>query len=328
MNTRARPGVLLMTYGSPSSLSDVPGYLARVRGGREPSEELIRTFVRRYEVIGGSPLIRLTHEQAVALEACLGDPWLVEVGMRFSAPTIEQGLLTLARRGVDQVAAIVMSPQYSPLLMGGYRRAIAEAAISLRDAFPEVAVAGAWHEEPAFLDALATRIHEAIAAAAADDQDGLTVLLTAHSLPQRVAEQEPAYIEQLIGTAAAVAGRANLDVKRWRFCWQSAGHEPGDWMRPDLADVLGQLSKEGCRAVVVAPVQFLADHLEILYDLDVAARQQAEAAGLRFMRSASLNAMPQFIEALAAVAQRTLRELEGGRIDKETVGISLGFPRS
>ena len=301
-----RPGVLLMTYGSPASLepADIRAYLARVRGGREPTDELVAEFSRRYRVIGGSPLIGITRQQAAALAAWLG--WPVEVGMRFSEPSVETGLRALVDQGVASVAAIVLSPQYSPLLMGGYGRAVEDARTTLGDGAPEVAVGGAWHTEPAFVEALAARIRQALARVGGADGTALPVLLTAHSLPRRVAEQEPGYLDQLFATARAIAGAARLGDAEWQFCWQSAGHEPGEWMKPDFAELLPRLAAAGHRSVVVAPIQFLADHLEILYDLDVAARQQATEHGLRYERIESLNVDAQLIEALAAVAQRTL----------------------
>lgn len=299
------PGVLLMTYGSPASLerSDVAAYLGRVRGGREPAADLVTEFTRRYRVIGGSPLIEITRRQASKLEALLA--WPVEIGMRFSAPSIEDGLRALAGRGVETVVAIILSPQYSPLLMGGYQRRIDEARDALGPSAPDVVVAGAWHDEPAFVEALAGRIRRGLAALG--DQGGVPVLLTAHSLPRRVADQEPGYLDQLRETAALVAAAAGLAEHQWRFCWQSAGHEPGEWMTPDFADLMPVLATEGARAVLVAPVQFLADHLEVLYDIDIGAREQAEQVGLAFARIESLNEDPGLISALAAVARRTSR---------------------
>jgi ferrochelatase len=284
---------------------DIRAYLARVRGGREPDTELVDEFTRRYEVIGGSPLIRITQDQAAALADSLG--WPVEVGMRFSAPSIADGMRALAERGVQDVAAIVLSPQFSPLLMGGYARAIDEGRAELGERAPRVVVAGAWHGESSFVAALAGRVRDAIAALPPDERDSLAVLMTAHSLPRRVAEQEPAYLEQLRDTADAVATHAGLPADRWQFCWQSAGHEPGEWMKPDFADLMPAVAASGGRSVLVAPVQFLADHLEILYDVDVGAREQAERHGLAFHRIASLNADPGLIEALAAVARQTLK---------------------
>jgi protoporphyrin/coproporphyrin ferrochelatase len=299
-----RPGVLLMTYGSPASLEreDVRAYLARVRAGREPAPTLVDEFTRRYRVIGGSPLIEITRAQADALADRLG--WPVEVGMRFSEPSILAGLRALVEAGVGQVAGIILSPQYSPLLMGGYARTVEEAQATLGDLAPEVAIAGPWHDEPAFVAALAARVAAALEQVPARERDAVAVLMTAHSLPRRVADQEPAYLAQLGDTAEAVAERAGLMDGRWRFCWQSAGHEPGEWMKPDFADLMPELAAAGCRSVVVAPVQFLADHLEILYDIDTGAREQAERWGMGFWRIDSLNVDPGLIGALASVSHR------------------------
>jgi ferrochelatase len=303
-----RFGVLLMTYGSPASLDDVGRYLTAVRGGRAPDAELVAEFERRYALIGGSPLIDITTAQAAALEARLGGRAIVRAAMRFSEPTIADQLAMLAG-DVATAVAIVMSPQYSPLLMGGYGRALQTVREALGDAAPAVRSAGAWHRSEGFLDAMAERIREGLAAFPDDERDAVPVALTAHSLPSRIARDEPGYIAQLRETATEVARRAGLDHDRWLFCWQSAGHEPGEWMKPDFADVMPRLGAEGHRAVLVAPIQFLADHLEILYDLDIAAREQAAAAGLRFHRIESLNVMPRFIGALADVALATLETL-------------------
>ncbi len=301
-----RFGVLLMTYGSPSSLDEVPRYLSSVRGGRLPDPELVSEFTRRYRVIGGSPLVGITAAQAAALEARLGGAAIVRTGMRFSEPTILDGLRALADAGAESVAAIILSPQYSPLIMGGYGRAIDAARTELGSGAAEVRIAGAWHTQPAFLNALAGRIRSALAAFPADERDTLPVLLTAHSLPKRVAYDEPDYIAELMDTAHAVAGRAGLPEERWTFCWQSAGHEPGEWMKPDFADLMPILRAAGHRSVLVAPVQFLADHLEILYDIDIGAREQAREQGMEFARIESLNTDPGLIDAFAAVAIETL----------------------
>ena len=220
--------------------------------------------------------------------------------MRFSDPSIFDGLSALARSGITRVAAIILSPHYSTMLMNGYSRSIDDALASLRDAAPEVVLAGPWHDQPALIEAIASRIEEA--RARLRDDGPVPVLLTAHSIPLRVARGEPDYVAQLRHTAGAVAVRAGLPDDLWQFCWQSAGHEPGDWMKPDFADLMPELASRGSRAVIVAPIQFLADHLEILYDIDVGARQQAESAGLTFQRIESLNTHPGLIEALASVA--------------------------
>ncbi|MBA2264393.1 MAG: ferrochelatase [Chloroflexi bacterium] len=298
-----RLGVLLMTYGSPADdLHDLPQYMAAVRGGREPSPQLVDEFRRRYELIGGSPLIPITRAQAAAVEEHLRAEGLdacATVGMRFSAPSIGDGLRELSDRGCGAVTAVVMSPQYSELLMSGYRRAIDAALLELGPAAPAVELAPAWYREPGFVEAVAERIRDGLASL----PEGAPVLLTAHSLPRRVAEAEPGYLEQLRETAESVAAAAGLEDGRWHFCWQSAGHEPGEWMKPDFTDILPQLRSAGHLSVLVAPIQFLADHLEILYDIDIGARQQAEEAGMVFARIESLNTSPTFIGVLARIAR-------------------------
>lgn len=296
-------GVLLMTYGSPASIDDLPRYLAAVRGGREAAPDLVVEFARRYRVIGMSPLIAITEAQARALEKLLEGGAIVRAAMRFSDPSIEQALGELAALGVQRVVGIVMSPQYSPLLMGGYERAVVAARASIGDTAPVVLIAHEWHQEPAFVEALAERIRQGLERFPIEQRSSVPVLLTAHSLPRRVADQEPAYLAQLRQTAEAVALRAGLEGDRWTFCWQSAGHEPGEWMKPDFADLMPVLRRAGHQSVLVAPVQFLADHLEILYDIDVGAREQAAAEGMRFERIESLNTSAHFIDALRAVVQ-------------------------
>jgi ferrochelatase len=312
MTEAKRSGVLLMTYGSPASLEreDIRAYLARVRGGREPDPDLVDEFARRYRVIGGSPLIEITRTQAAALRESLG--WPVEVGMRFSPPSISDGMRALAEHGVQHIAAIVLSPQFSPLLMGGYAKSIEEARTELGTRAPAIETTGAWHLEHAFVAALANRVREALAEMSSDEREGVAVLMTAHSLPRRVAEQEPGYLAQLRETADAVATEAGIPADGWQFCWQSAGHEPGEWMKPDFADLMPEIAAAGGRSVLVVPVQFLADHLEILYDLDVGAREQAERQGLNFHRIKSLNADPEFVEALVAVSRRTVEAVVSG----------------
>ena len=299
-----RLGVLLMTYGSPAAdLHDLPEYLAAVRGGRTPSDELVDEFRHRYELIGGSPLIAVTRDQAAAVEDRLrhdGIDACATVGMRFSEPSIGEAVRRLADLGCSTISAIIMSPQYSELLMAGYRRAIEDAVEEMGPGAPGVRLAPAWFREPAFLESIAERVRAGLEALPA----GVPVLLTAHSLPRRVADAEPGYIEQLSETAELVAAAAGIGRDRWWFCWQSAGHEPGEWMTPDLGDLLPALRDDGHTAVLVAPIQFLADHLEILYDVDIGARQQAEGAGMTFARIESLNTSPTFIRALAGIARQ------------------------
>jgi ferrochelatase len=311
-STRQSPrrpiGVLLMTYGSPSNVEEMPAYLRSIRGGRDPSPELLAEFVRRYELIGWSPLVRIARAQAGALQQLLDATdgpgrYLVEAGMLHSEPGIAGAVERLAdREGVERLIGIVLSPQYSSIIMGRYDRALEEAAAA-HGLQGRSSLAGAWHQLPEFLDALAERTVQALAGMPGGGRD-VPVLLTAHSLPKRVVDREPGYVVQLTDTAEAIAKRVGLDPERWQFAYQSAGHSPEEWLKPDLKELLPGLRDAGHDAVLVVPVQFLADHLEILYDLDVAAREEAEEAGIAFHRIELPNTQPAFIRALAEVVHR------------------------
>jgi ferrochelatase len=284
-------GVLLMTYGAPRDDADLPAYLARVRGGHPPDDALVAEMRRRYARIGGSPLIRITEAQAAALEAELGADYRVRAAMRYSEPAIADRARDLA--DADGVVGIVMSPQWSPTLMRGY-------ADALRSAVPGATrVAGAWHLEPAFVEALAAQVR-----AEWSLLDRPHVLFTAHSLPKRVFKSEPGYVAQLRETGEVVALAAGLAAGEWSWAYQSAGHTQEEWLRPDLKELFPDLAAAGHRDVLVAPVQFLADHLEVLYDLDIAAAAEAAAAGLRYHRVPMPNCDPAFIAALAMIVRR------------------------
>lgn len=289
-------GVVLMTYGAPRTRDEVAPYLSRIRGGRPVDDALVAEMTRRYETIGWSPIVERTAAQAAALERELGAGWRVAAGMRYSAPSVSDAVAALG--AVDRVVGIVMSPQWSATIMGGYERALADAATGRAP----VTVAREWHREPAFVDALASRVTAALARSDART----AVVLTAHSLPRRVFDAEPGYVGQLRETGDLVAARAALAPGTWWWAYQSAGHTQEEWLRPDLKDLFPELAQQGFRDVLVVPVQFLADHLEVLYDLDVAAAAEAEASGLRYRRVEMLNADPSFVRALAAVARRTV----------------------
>jgi len=289
-------GVVLMTYGAPKDLDDVAPYLGRVRQGTPPSAELIAEMRGRYERIGGSPLVAITRAQAAALEQELGADYRVRAGMRFSDPSVDTAVAELADQGCVRIVGICLSPQWSPLLMGGYERALRSAIATHAPAMPW-SIVGAWHRTPQFIDLLATGLRQAMRTLPAD----VPVLLTAHSLPRRVFETEPGYVAQLRETADLVAARAELSADQWSWAYQSAGHTAEEWLRPDLKELFPALAAAGHKDVLVAPVQFLADHLEVLYDLDVAAQAEAESAGLRYHRVPMPNTDPAFIAVLATV---------------------------
>lgn len=310
MRTDPLVGVLLMSFGTAETLDDVPAYLAQVRGGRAAPDDLVAEFRRRFALVGGSPLTRISREQATALERQLAAElpsyrFAATIGMRHAPPFIAEGVRDLVGRGVRTIVAVVMSPQYSPVIMGGYLRALDAVRQDLLEGV-ELRVAGAWHTEPDFIAALASRVLEALDKAPGDERSTIPVLFTAHSLPRSVADGEPDYIEQLHWTADVAASRAGLGRERWQFAYQSAGHTPEPWLTPDVKDLIPGLVAQGHRSVLVAPVQFLADHLEVLYDIDVAAFEEARERGARLLRTESFNCMPRFIRALAAVVRREL----------------------
>jgi protoporphyrin/coproporphyrin ferrochelatase len=219
--------------------------------------------------------------------------------MRFSEPSVAAAVADVRARGAERLLGLILSPQYSATLMGGYEKAL-ESAAEDRPA----RTVGAWHLNPAFIDVMASRIRKALAEF---HHEPVPVLLTAHSLPKRVVDREPDYVEQLQDTARAIAVAADLPDEQWSFAYQSAGHTPEEWLKPDMLEVLPQLAERGHRQVVIAPVQFLADHLETLYDVDVAGREQALGAGfVTFKRIEAPNASPDFLDALANVVRGEL----------------------
>lgn len=304
-------GVLLMTYGSPATLDDMPAYLRNVRGGREPDEELITEFRRRYELIGGSPLLPITREQAAALQDELngqypaGPRFHVMAGMRFAPPFIAEVVPEVAANA-RKLIGVIMSPQYSPIIMSGYVRTLQDAVANLNRPDLALKIAEDWHMQPLFLQAVAERVRQALEKMPPEVRERVPVLLSAHSMPKRVVENEPGYIDALKESAAAIARLAGIPDERWMFCYQSAGHTPEEWLKPDFADMMPELKAAGHTHVLIAPVQFLADHLEILYDIEIGAREQAEEHGIVFARTESLNTSPLFIKALAEVVKANL----------------------
>jgi protoporphyrin/coproporphyrin ferrochelatase len=299
-------GVLLMTFGSAQTAEEVPDYLRSVRGGGDPDPAVVAEFQRRYEIVGWSPLVRITREQGGALQRELDEShgpgrFVVAVGMLHSDPRIDEAVRALAAAGVRRLLGIVLSPQYSPIIMGGYDRAL-QAATARELPGVEVRVAGPWHTAPSFVGELAGRVREALGRFT--EPDRVPIIFTAHSLPRPVVDRDRGYIDQLLETIDLVAACAGLARERWQFAYQSAGHTPEEWLKPDLKDLLPGLREAGYDDVLVVPVQFLADHLEILYDIDVAAREEAEDAGLRFNRIDLPNTSPVFIRALAEVVER------------------------
>jgi len=291
-------GVVVMAYGTPASPDDVERYYTDIRRGRPPSAEQLQDLQRRYDAIGGtSPLAQRTEAQRAGLQAALDERapgrCTVVLGQKHSSPFIEDAVAGLIGRGVCRIVGLVLAPHYSGASVGEYQRRLAEAAE------PRGAIAvpiASWHLLPEYIDFLA----RAVAEARATLPEAHEVLFTAHSLPERVLAGDP-YPDELRASATQVAAAAGLDRSAgWSIAWQSAGATPEPWRGPDVLEVIRELGDTGrAAAVCVCPQGFVSDHLEVLYDLDVEARQVAEAAGLAFTRTRVLNDDPVVIGALA-----------------------------
>lgn len=304
--TVAPRGVILMTFGSVTTAEEVPAYLERIRGAPAPVE-VVEEMQRRYRIIGGSPLTRITRDQAGALEEQLNlrtpGAYRVEIGMRNAPPFIADAMNSLSSDGAREIVCVILSPQYSPVIMGGYL-SLVEAAKKALPSATAVCVAGTWHALPAFVDALASRIQQALERLPEPQRCHVPLLMTAHSMPKAVIDRDPEYIGMLLETASLAAERCGLPEDRWQLAYQSAGHQPVEWLKPDIKDLFPGLRENGHERVLVVPVQFLSDHLEVLYDIDVAATDQANAAGLTLSRIETFNDWPPFIRALAEVVTR------------------------
>jgi protoporphyrin/coproporphyrin ferrochelatase len=281
--------VVLMAYGSPSGPEDVRPYLEDVRGGRPVSDEAVEELAERYRRIGGrSPLDDVTEAQRAALERELGVP--VFVGMKHWHPRIADAVESALAGGATRIVGLVLAPHYSRLSIGEYRERL-EAAVAGR---AEVVLVESWHDHPGFLDVLADRVRGT----------GAWVVFTAHSLPERILDEGGPYREQLLETSRLVADRAGLEG--WSFAFQSASATGEPWLGPNVLEELDRLHEAGVEKVLVAPVGFVSDHLEILWDLDIEARERAEQLGLELDRIESLNDDPAFMHALAGLVEERL----------------------
>jgi ferrochelatase len=278
-----------MAYGSPSLPEDVRPYLEDIRGGRPASDAAVEELAERYRRIGGrSPLDDVTEAQRAALERELGVP--VFVGMKHWQPRIAEAVESALSGGADRIVGLVLAPHYSRLSIGEYRERL-DAAVQGR---AEVVLVESWHDHPGFLDVVADRVRGTDA----------WVVFTAHSLPERILEEGDPYRDQLHETSRLVAERAGLE--RWSFAFQSASPTGEPWLGPDILDELDRLHAAGEQKVLVAPVGFVSDHLEILWDLDIEARERAAALGLELDRIDSLNDDPRFVRALAELVEERL----------------------
>jgi protoporphyrin/coproporphyrin ferrochelatase len=281
-----------MAYGSPERLSDVPAYYADIRGGRPIAQEHLDDLVERYRRLGiehGSPLNAITEQTRAALEHELGDV-PVFTGMKHWTPHIADAAERALASRADTVVGLVLAPHYSALSIAGYKQQLADALAGRA----ELLFIDSWHDDPDFVDLLADRIRGTSA----------HVIFTAHSLPARILAEGDPYKEQLLETARLVAERAGIDD--WSFSFQSESPTGEPWLGPDILDHLRDLQARGVDNVLVCPVGFVADHLEIRWDLDHEAQERADELGVRFARIEMPNADPRFIRVLAGLVRHVL----------------------
>ena len=299
-----------MAYGGPGSLEDVEPYLMDIRGGRPLSRKLLDEIKQRYRTIGGkSPLLQLTKDQARALEKELslqGVPNRTFVGMRHWRPRIREAVDEIRAAGLSHVVALCMAPQYSEMSIGAYfkryREALHELGLNWKTMYVE-----SWHNDPLLLQAFALKAREALSQFPPSVRQ-VSLLFTAHSLPERILQNNDPYDHQVKETAAGVAQL--LDRSRWCFAYQSQGHNTEKWLGPRVEEILERLASEGVRNVLVVPIGFVSDHVEVLYDVDIHFREHAASLGMRLERSGSLNDHPVFIRAAATTIRTHLQEQE------------------
>ena len=290
-------GVVVMAYGTPRDRDDIETYYTDIRRGRAPTPELLADLVRRYEALGGTfPLREITDQQVRRITDALGDGYRVALGTKHSVPKVEDAVHELADDGVERIVGLVLAPHYSRFSIGEYAERAAKAAA---ERGLEADTVSSWHLMPDYLSFLRRAVSDAVARV----PDGSRVVFTAHSLPERILSTGDPYPQQLHETAEAVASRLHLET--WSVGWQSAGRTPEPWLGPDVLDIVRERAEAGAVGLVVSACGFVADHLEVAYDLDIEATTVAREVGLPFARTASVNADTAVMSALAAlIAER------------------------
>ena len=309
-------GVLVMAYGTASGPDDVERYYTDIRGGRPPTPEHLQELRDRYAAIGNRfPLLEITRAQAAGLERELdrGEPgaFRAYLGMKHSPPFIAEAVERMRDDGIERAVAIVMAPHWSGMSVESYAERVREQA---GDGPPVFAFVRSYHDHPGFVSFLAGRVTDAMAQLTPGEREGATVIFSAHSLPVRTVEDGSQrclrcrgcedscrYRDGLARTADLVA--AELGLARYTIAWQSAGRTDDPWWGPPIEEVIDRLASDGCPATVVCSAGFVADHLEILYDLDIEARGIAERSGMRLVRTEMPNADPAFVRVLADVVR-------------------------
>ena len=303
MTVVAGLAVLLMAYGTPSSMEDIEPYLIDIRRGRKPALDAVEDLKGRYRRIGGrSPLLDITRAQASALKQKLDSEGLktrVYIGMKHWHPYIHEAVPQIVNDGFERIIALVLAPHYSQMSVGGYKQALEEAVAGSGGL--DVNFVESWYDHPLFHRAFQEKIQIALDKFSSPEK--VELLFTAHSLPERILQANDPYPTQLQSSCQSVANL--LQRKDWSFAYQSAGQTKEKWLGPDLIDFLRELvHHRRVTDVLVVPIGFVADHLEILFDIDVEAQEFARSKGLNLERTESLNSNPTFISALADIIQK------------------------
>lgn len=297
-------GVILLAYGGPESLDDIPDYLLDIRGGRETPQHLIDDITERYRLIGGrSPLLAITRSAAAQLEQQIGLP--VYVGMRHWQPFIEEAVDAALKDGVRRLMAICMAPHYSTLSIEKYREKLEEAIANNNQAV-ELIFVESWYDQPRYLQGIADNVRQTLRFWPKSAQSRVKIIFTAHSLPQFILERGDPYDRQLRETANLLASQLELTPERWLFSYQSAALTGVPWLGPQIEQLVAELAAKGETDLLIAPIGFIADHVEVLYDIDIGVRRIAQEQGVRIERTPMLNDRQPLIEALAALVRKNL----------------------
>ena len=302
------PGILLMAYGAAGSLEEIAPYLNDIRGGRAIPAEFIEEIKERYRAIGGkSPLLDITQAQASALQRQLATRYKVFFGMRHWRPYIKETVAAMKTEGVAEFTAICLTPYYSALSVGAYRKKLEEALGAVGGNF-SWSLIPSWHDEPGLIEAFAEKIRQAMKKFSRREHDKIQVIFSAHSLPQKILEMNDPYPKQLLETSRLVAQQTGLAPGQWYFAYQNQSKTSEPWLGPNVSQTIERLAQEKHRRLLLCPVGFLTDHLETLYDVDILYKRQAESCGIEFSRTESPNGSPTLISALANVIERHARE--------------------
>ena len=293
-------GVVVMAYGTPASRDDIERYYTDIRRGRPPAPEQLAELTARYDAIGGTfPLRAITERQVGALERHLGERFTVALGTKHGSPTIEDAVATAAGNGATRLVGLVLAPHYSAASVGAYARRLTDAARA--HGIDDAETIESWHLLPEYLEFLAKAVVDAQSTLPEGVQRDADVVFTAHSLPEKAVEADDPYADQVRATAESVAALA--DLFRWSTAWQSAGRTNDTWLGPDVLDLMRVRAEEGAVGIVVCACGFVADHLEVAYDLDVEAKALADELGLPFARTRSLDDDDTVLAALARLVR-------------------------